>query len=579
MLPAEVVFLRKLLRFLRPYWPLVALAIFFSLLASLTSGGIAWMVKPVMDRVFLSHNYTYLHLLPPAILIFFTLRGFSSLLQAYFMRKASLSMVNDLRALLFRKLVHLPLLLFEEEGSGRNLSRVLNDTLVLEPVLSTVFQVFLLEGFNVLVLTGVALSRSLGLTLLSLVVLPGIAYGGQYLARRVRRHRRRAQQTIGELTHHLTETFQGLREIKLYGRTEGVLQLFRREIDRYAGLLLKITKYRESSKSLVDVMTGVGGALIVAAGSYLVVQGKITPGTFFSVLTAILMLFTPIRKLARSYTGLSDARAAWERLEEILGMPEETGGGRQAVPLKRGLRLEKASFRYPGAEDWALREIDLEIPAGKVTALVGPSGAGKSTLAALLPRFFDPTEGRILWDGVDLREFELSSLRRHIGLVSQEIVIFNATVAENIALGHSGASLEEIQEAARLANAHEFIVRLPQGYDTLLGEGGVSLSGGQKQRLAIARALLRNPSLLILDEATSHLDPLSEKLVQEALSRLMQGRTTLVIAHRLSTVRHADKIVVLERGRKVAEGGHEELLRSCELYRRLYRLLEPSSVS
>ncbi|WP_168719016.1 ABC transporter ATP-binding protein [Thermosulfurimonas marina] len=579
MLPAEVLFLRRLLRFLRPYWPLVVLAIFFSLLASLTSGGIAWMVKPVMDRVFLSRNYAYLRLLPPAILLFFSLRGVASLLQAYFMRKASLSMVNDLRALLFRKLVHLPLLRFEEEGSGRNLSRVLNDTLVIEPVLSTVFQVFLLEGFNVLVLTGVALSRSPGLTLLSLVVLPGIAYGGQHLARRVRRHRRRAQQTIGELTHHLTETFQGLREIKLYGRTEGVLRLFRRGIDRYAELLLKITKYREGSKSLVDVMTGVGGALIVAAGSYLIARGEITPGTFFSVLTAILMLFTPIRKLARSYTGLSDARAAWERLEEILRLPEETGGRLPAPDLREGIRLEGVSFRYPEAEDWALRDIELEIPAGKVTALVGPSGAGKSTLAALLPRFFDPTEGRLFWDGMDLRELDLSSLREHIGLVSQEIVVFNATVAENIALGRPGASRREIEEAARLANAHEFIVRLPQGYDTLLGEGGLSLSGGQKQRLAIARALLRNPSLLILDEATSHLDPLSEKLVQEALSRLMQGRTTLVIAHRLSTIRHADKIVVLEGGRKVAEGAHEELLASCELYRQLYRLFEPSSVS
>ncbi|HFC97113.1 MAG TPA: ABC transporter ATP-binding protein [Thermosulfurimonas dismutans] len=568
-------FLSEVIRFLRPYWYLVLLAMFFSLLASLTSGGIAWMVKPVMDEVFLARNYFYLKLLPLGIFFFFFLRGVASLLQAYFMRAAALRMVNDLRAELYRKLIHLPLSHFQEEGSGRNLSRVLNDTLVLEPILSTVFQVFLLEGFNTFILLGVAFSRSIRLTLVSMVVLPVIAYGGQYLARRVRRHRRQAQKTIGEITHRLTETFTGLREVKVYGRETEILRLFRRGIDRYAAFLLKITKYREGSKSLVDLMTGVGGAFLIALGGFMMARGQITPGAFFSVLTAILMLFTPIRKIARAYTGLSDARAAWERLEEILRLPEERGGPRSAPPPRREIRYEGVSFRYPGSEKWALQGLNLTIPVGQVTALVGPSGAGKSTLISLLPRFYDPTEGRILWDGVDLREFELDSLRSHIGLVSQEIVIFNATVAENIAFARPEASRREIEEAARLANAHEFIQQLPQGYDTLLGEGGITLSGGQKQRLAIARAILRNPALLILDEATSQLDPVSEHLVQQALSRLMRGRTTLVIAHRLSTVTRADKIVVLEEGRIVAEGRHEELLDTCELYRELYRLFQP----
>ncbi|WP_297055809.1 ATP-binding cassette domain-containing protein, partial [Thermosulfurimonas sp.] len=251
------------------------------------------------------------------------------------------------------------------------------------------------------------------------------------------------------------------------------------------------------------------------------------------------------------------------------------GGPRSAPPPRREIRYEGVFFRYPGSEKWALQGLNLTLPVGQVTALVGPSGAGKSTLISLLPRFYDPTEGRILWDGIDLREFDLDSLRRHIGLVSQEIVIFNATVAENIAFARPEASRKEIEEAARLANAHEFIQQLPQGYDTLLGEGGITLSGGQKQRLAIARAILRNPALLILDEATSQLDPVSEHLVQQALSRLMRGRTTLVIAHRLSTVTRADKIVVLEEGRIVAEGRHEELLDTCELYRELYRLFQP----
>ena len=564
-------FIFRVFRFLKPYWHYVALALLFSFLASLTSGGIAWLVKPVMDEVFIARNYFYLKLLPLGVILFFSLRGGASLLQAYFMRVAALRMINDLRVELYRKLIHLPLGHFEREGAGRNLSRVLNDTLVLEPILSNVFQVFLLEGFNVLILLAVALSRSLKLTLVSLLVVPAIAYGGQRLAARVRRHRRRAQKTIGELTHRLTETFTGLREVKVYGRESGVLRLFRNGIDRYAHFLLKITKYREGSKSLVDVMTGIGGGLIIALGGLLIVRGELSPGAFFSVLTAVLMLFTPIRKMARAYTGISDARAAWERLEEILILPEEKGGSKKAPPPKESLRFEGVSFRYPGSEDWALKDVELEIPVGKVTALVGPSGAGKSTLASLIPRFYDPTEGRILWDGTDLREFDLESLRSHIGLVSQEIVIFNATVAENIAFGDPKASRKAIEEAARLANAHEFIEALPQGYDTLLGEGGVSLSGGQKQRLAIARAILRNPAILILDEATSQLDPLSERLVQEALSRLMRGRTTVVIAHRLSTITGADQIVVLEAGRIVARGRHEELLAACELYQYFYR--------
>ncbi len=574
MASSQSSFIFKVFRFLKPYWHYVALALLFSFLASLTSGGIAWMVKPVMDEVFIAKNYLYLKLLPLGVLFFFGLRGVASLLQAYFMRAAALRMINDLRVELYRKLIHLSLSHFEREGTGRNLSRILNDTLVIEPILSTVFQVFLLEGFNALILLAVALSRSLKLTLVSLLILPAIAYGGQHLSSRVRRHRRRAQRTIGELTHRLAETFTGLREVKVYGRESGILRLFRKEIDRYAHFLLKITKYREGSKSLVDVMTGIGGAMIIALGGLLIARGELTPGAFFSVLTAILMLFTPIRKMARAYTGISDARAAWERLEEVLILPEEKGGSKKARPPRESLLFEGVSFRYPGAEEWALRDIELEIPVGRVTALVGPSGAGKSTLAALIPRFYDPTEGRILWDGTDLREFELESLRSHIGLVSQEIVIFNATVAENIAFGDPGASREAIEEAARLANAHEFIERLPQGYDTMLGEGGVSLSGGQKQRLAIARAILRNPAILILDEATSQLDPLSERLIQEALSRLMVGRTTLVIAHRLSTVTEADKIAVLEGGRKIAEGRHQELLETCDLYRRLYQLFQ-----
>jgi len=562
--------LLKTFRLARPYWPILLVALLLSLVASWLSGSVAWLVKPVLDRIFLARNYEYLKLLPLGLVGLYTLRGLTTFFQAYLMRLAAVKLVNDLRYRLYEKILFLPLSEVGKETSGRLVSRVINDTQAVEPILARVFQTIMLEGFTILTLIGVAVSRRWDLALLALTVFPGVALAARKLGQKARKTRRRAQREIANLTHRLSESLEGLKEIKVYRQEERFLSLFRRELEAYQRFIMKVTKYREGSKLAVDLLTGLGGALVLTYGGYLIVQGVITTGDFFSILTAILMIFTPVRKISKAYTGVQDAAAALERLEKVFQAPEETSGSLPARPPKQAIVFEGVSFRYPGTTEWVLRDIELEIPAGKVVAVVGPSGAGKTTLVSLVPRFFDPTRGRLTLDGIDLREFDLRSWRDLIGLVSQEVIIFNATVAENIAFGRPEASREEIIWAAKMAHAHEFIEALPQGYDTVLGEE-LNLSGGQKQRLAIARAILKNPPILILDEATSHLDSLSEKKVQEALSRLMVGRTTIVIAHRLSTVRHADLLVVMDHGRIVDKGSHEEMMKRCALYQELYR--------
>jgi subfamily B ATP-binding cassette protein MsbA len=347
---------------------------------------------------------------------------------------------------------------------------------------------------------------------------------------------------------------------------------FQEDNQRYYREFMRVVRLKEFTKLVIDALTGIGIAVVLWYGGTLVIQGTITAGVFASVLVAIYMMFSPVKKIGEAYSGLQESRAHLERIDTLLSAEQEEKGVVALDRFKDSIRFENVSFQFPGSSTPVLSDVNLEIRSGEVVAIVGRSGVGKSTLADLIPKFNTPSGGILTVDGINILEIETRSLRRQIGIVSQDIILFNDTVRENIAFGDPGASAEEIVQAARLAYADEFIQHLPEQYDTVIGDRGLKLSGGQRQRIAIARAILKNPPIMILDEATSSLDSVSETLVQKALDSLMKGRTTIVIAHRLSTIEHAHRILIIEKGKIADMGTHRELMGRNVLYRELYQV-------
>jgi subfamily B ATP-binding cassette protein MsbA len=564
-------FLKKILYYLKPFWKKFLLALFFALLTSALTGFSTWAIKPIFNYIFIEKHYEFFKFIPIFIIAVFTLIGLFSLIQAYLMKSVSTGMVNLIRLELFKKCLSIPVKYLTQYGEGQTISRVINDTAQIEPILGNNFQTFFKETLTVITLLGVAFYQKWDLTLVALSTLPIIVFGAKVLGVKTRKARKLAQSATGELTQKMNELTRGIKEIKISGSYEKLSTLFLKELNRFYRWSLKITKYREGSKSLVDIMTGFGGALVIGYGGYLIIKNELTPGAFFSILTAILLIFNPLRKLAKSYTGLKEIQGAWTRIQEIFELPEEKGGTLKAFPPSKGFLFKNVSFSYFPNMPFVLEKINLFFPANKVIALVGPSGAGKTTLVSLLPRFYDPQEGEIYLDDIPLKDFDILSLRSLFGMVLQEPFLFNLSIWDNLIMVKPEATKEEVIEACKLAMAHEFIEKLPRGYETVIGEEGLSLSGGQKQRLALARVFLKKPSVIILDEATSQVDSLTEVAIQQALDQLRGKHTIIIIAHRLSTVKKADKIIVLDKGKTVAEGTHEELLEICPLYKNLYQ--------
>lgn len=563
---------QRLVGLVRPYVPRVILATLFSLIVSGINGAIAWLVKPAMDKIFVEGNYKYIYLLPFGIIILYIFRGACNFLQSYLMQTAGMKLVRDLRNRFFSHLIRLPVSVISRSTSGDILSRLMNDVGALSNILSQSLRTFLLQVPTVIVLMGVALYRRWDLALLSFILLPFIALGTRFLSRLVRIRRKKVQRYLAILTHRVSEALQGLRVVKIFGMEKVKDGQFVKENQTTYRQMAKVIRLREGTKFLIEVLSGLAVAAILGYGGSLVASGEITPGDFFSILAAIVMAFTPLKKLGGAYTQLQETLGVLERVDHFLGQEKEESQGQALDGLRRDLRYEKVSFSYPEIDAQVLQEIDITIPAGKILAIVGPSGVGKSTLVDLIPRFYNPTSGTILWDRTDLRKISLTDLRHQMAIVTQDVVLFSDTIYENIAVGRpGGVTGEDVEKAAKVAQAHDFIVALPQGYDTVLDERGLNLSGGQRQRIALARAVLRNPPLLILDEATSALDSVSEKAIQKALDEVMKGRTTIVIAHRLSTIIHADQVIVIDQGRIVDSGTHEELIKSSLLYQELYQ--------
>lgn len=563
---------KRMILLVKPYWSRLALVAILSLIVSGMTGALAWLVKPALDEVFLGKDTTLLIILPIAVLGLFVARGCLAFFQAYLMLSVGAKVVRDIRNALYGHLLFLPINEFKKESSGAMLSRAINDAGQLQQFLAQAVKDMFISGTTVIVLIGVAFYMRWDLALIAIVVLPFAFYSVKRVGIRLKNVSTEAQKKISLITEFFSETISGIKMVKVFGK-EGVLnKLFMKRNHSYYQELMRATRLTGLTTLIMEVIGGFGIASVLWYGGWLVIQGIITPGQFFAFLTAIFMVYTPAKRLAAAHNSIQQSKASLERIDELLDKEVETNGKGHMGPLRDQIEFRKVSFSYPGSKRDVLSNLSFSVKKGEIVAIVGRSGAGKTTLVDLIPRFYDPRDGAIYINGVNIADVSLQSLRQQIGLVSQDIILFNDTVRANIVFGSPDVFDGHIINAAKAAYANDFILELPEGYDTIIGEGGVLISGGQRQRISIARAILKNPSILILDEATSALDAESEMMVQMAMDALIRDRTTFVIAHRLSTVKNADRIIVLENGSIVEIGVHDELLKTGGIYKKLYDL-------
>jgi subfamily B ATP-binding cassette protein MsbA len=564
---------KRLLELSKPHWAKFIFAMLCMAVVGVTTAAAAFLIKPALDDIFLNRDALTLKWIPIAVIAIYLLKGLGNYGQTILMSFIGQRVITDLRNQLYNHVLVQPLSFFTKNPTGTLMSRITSDVGLIQGAVSEAVTSLLKDSFTLVGLIFVIFYRDWKLAVIAMFIFPLTIYPIAKFGQKMRKISSHTQITVGSLTSLLQETISGNRIVKAFSMEKYENERFAKENERLFKLTMKSVSVRAISSPFMEFLGGVGIAAIIVYGGYQVIRGISTPGTFFSFLAALLMLYEPVKRLTNVNNTIQSGLAGAERVFSVIDTVPEIKNREGAVEMpriSREIHIDDVSFRYE--EALVLKHIHLTIKAGEVVAFVGMSGGGKTTLVNLIPRFYDVTEGRILIDSHDIRDVTIESLRAQIGIVTQQTILFNDTARNNIAYGDILKSDEDMMNAAKAANAHDFILKLPQGYDTMIGEQGVKLSGGERQRVSIARALLKDAPILILDEATSSLDTEAEIEVQDALDKLMKNRTTLVIAHRLSTIRNADRIIVLVDGEIVEEGNHESLLQKKGEYFKLHNM-------
>lgn len=564
---------RRLLQYSHPYALRIIIAVIASLVVAGTDVTSVKLIQPLVDKIIAVGNVSLLKWVPMVIVALAAIKGIARYLQEYLIKTAGQLVVQDIRNDIYSHSLQLSMGYFSRYSSGNLISRILNDVGIMQRSAADILVAGIRESFTLIGLIGLAFYNDWKLAAIAFLVLPVAVVPASIIGRKIKNNTRRGQEAMGSLTSVLQESLSGIKVVKSFGMEKFESQRFSRENLSFYRFIRKVIKYDSAATPIIELLGSFGVAMVFWYGLHRVFSGAITQGELFSFMAAIMMTYTPLKRLTKVFNLVQRSVGASERVFEIIDEKPEIIEVPDAVSLERAkgkITFERVTFAYEQLP--VLQDFSFSVSPGELVALVGPSGVGKSTIISLLNRFYDPQSGVIKIDGIDIRRLSLKSLADNIALVDQETFLFHDTIKNNICYGRPGADDEAVLSAARQAYADEFISLLPKKYDTSIGDRGVRLSGGQRQRICIARAILKDSPILVLDEATSALDTESEAIVQKALANLMKNRTTFVIAHRLSTVHHADKIIVLEGGRVVDTGVHADLLKKGGLYNRLYEM-------